>query len=201
MIDRISLKNDAKQQIRGNLVTLLVASVIIAAIGAVGGIIPIIGPIAAAIVAPIFAISIVKMYLGQARGEAPKVEDIFAAFKDTALLANAVLTTILIGVFTALWTLLFVVPGIIKALSYSMAYYIVAENPDMGALAAINESKRIMEGHKMELFVLHLSFIPWGILTAVTFGIAGIYTIPYMQQTLANFYLALKNGEARAEQA
>ncbi|MDR2421163.1 MAG: DUF975 family protein [Oscillospiraceae bacterium] len=201
MIDRITLKNNAQQQIKGNIAALVAGYIIAAAMMVVLIFIPIVGVFALFILEPAFYISMVMMFLGQARGVMSKAADIFAAFKNTTLLVNSVLTTILIGVFTSLWSLLLVVPGIIKALSYSMAYYILAENPDIGALGAIGESKRIMEGHKMELFILQLSFIPWMLLTAVTFGIAGIYAMPYMQQTLANFYLALKNGGTRAEQS
>jgi uncharacterized membrane protein len=194
MIDRIELKNNAKQQIRGNIGTLLVGNIIIAVITVILGCIPIVGYIAVFIATPVFSISLALMYLGQARGVASKIEDIFTAFKNTSLLVSAVLTTILVGVFTFLWSLLLVVPGIIKALSYSMALYILAENPEIGGLGAINESKRIMNGHKMDLFVLQLSFIPWALLTSITFGIAGIYVIPYIQQTTTNFYLAIKDA-------
>ena len=95
-------------------------------------------------------------------------------------------------VFTLLWSLLFIIPGIIKAYSYYMSMYILAENKGMSAREAISKSKQMMHGHKMELFVLELSFIGWGIVTAVTFGIAGIYVHPYMQATMVNFYDSIK---------
>ena len=75
--------------------------------------------------------------------------------------------------------------------SYSMAMYIWSENKEMGALEAISKSKEIMDGHKMDLFVLYLSFIGWILLGCITFGIAYIYVIPYMDATLANFYRAI----------
>jgi len=89
--------------------------------------------------------------------------------------------------------LLLVIPGIVKGFSYSMAIYILAENPEITATQALDESQRMMYGHRLELFILHLSFLPWLFLTGVTFGIAGIYVIPYMQATLTNYYNALKN--------
>ena len=84
------------------------------------------------------------------------------------------------------------IPGVIKDLSYAMTPFIMAENPDMTASEAIEASKQMMEGHKTELFLLDLSFLGWILLTVITFGIAGIWTIPYMSTTSANAYRWLK---------
>lgn len=73
-----------------------------------------------------------------------------------------------------------------------MSYFVLAENPQMTAREALNESKKIMSGHKMELFVLYLSFILWMLLGAVTLGIAYIYIAPYMYATITNFYQEIK---------
>ena len=73
-----------------------------------------------------------------------------------------------------------------------MSLYILAENKGKGALECINESKAMTEGHKMELFVLGLSFIGWGFLVGITFGIAAIWVVPYMNATYANAYNSLK---------
>ena len=96
------------------------------------------------------------------------------------------------GLFTFLWSLLLIIPGIIKGLGYSMAMYILAENPDMPALEALKKSQEMMDGHKMELFVLYLSFIGWFLLTAVTCGIASLYVTPFVNATMVNFYLNIK---------
>ena len=80
----------------------------------------------------------------------------------------------LIVLFTMLWSLLLVVPGIVKSFSYAMSSYILAENPDIGALEAITESRRIMQGNKWRLFCLWLSFIGWKLLCSVPMFIAGI---------------------------
>lgn len=97
--------------------------------------------------------------------------------------------------FTFLWSLLLIVPGIIKSFSYAMAMYIWSENKEMGALEAINKSKKMMDGHKMDYFVLGLSFIGWILLGCITLGIALIYVIPYMETTMANFYNSIKDSE------
>ena len=91
------------------------------------------------------------------------------------------------------WHILFIIPGMIKAISYSQATMIMLENPDMDIMTAIKESQKMMDGHKMEYFVLDLSFILWILLIAVTFGIASLWVTPYMQITMVNYYNALKN--------
>lgn len=102
---------------------------------------------------------------------------------------NIVLTMFLRELFTGLWTLLFIIPGIIKHYEYLMIPYILAENPGMSRQEAFAISKRMMMGQKMNTFALDLSFIGWGILSAITFGIVGIFYVnPYMEATYAELY-------------
>ena len=84
---------------------------------------------------------------------------------------------LLVSIYTCLWALLFYIPGIVKSFSYSMSWFVLAENPHLSADEAITASRRIMNGHKWELFVLYLSFIPWYILSFVTFGIGFLFKI------------------------
>ena len=100
--------------------------------------------------------------------------------------------SLFIGLFTYLWTLLFIIPGIIAAFRYSQAFYVLAENPDMSIRDCVNESKSLMKGHLWEYFVLVLSFILWHLLGCVTCGIAYIYVMPYSTVTMAGYYLSLK---------
>ena len=102
--------------------------------------------------------------------------------------------TIVMGVFVTLWSLLLWFPGVIAYYRYSQAFYILAENPEKGIMECINESKAMMYGHKMDKFILDLSFILWHLLAAVTCGIAGIYVTPYVGVTNAAFYNSLKYG-------
>lgn len=102
--------------------------------------------------------------------------------------------SLLISIFTFLWSILFIIPGIIAALSYSMAYYIYAENQDKMPMDYINESKQMMKGYKMDLFIFILSFIGWMLLSVVTFGIALIYVIPYVSISEAIYYDELKKN-------
>ena len=91
-----------------------------------------------------------------------------------------------------LWLLLLVIPGIIKSISYTQILRVKKDNPEMKALDCINESKYLMEGYKMEYFVLRLSFIGWSLLSVFTLGILGFWLLPYMETTYAEFYDKLK---------
>ena len=157
----------------------------------------ILGVIATYVVTPALSVGLTMVYLEVTYGEGVNVPTLFKTFQNTHQWIASVILLILIGIFTLLWSLLLVIPGIIKSLSYSMSYYILAENPDMTAREALNESKAIMHGHKMDLFVLELSFIPWLLLVAVTLGIAAIWVEPYMQLTLTNFYHNIKRQDAQ----
>ena len=96
------------------------------------------------------------------------------------------------GLFIALWSCLCFIPGIIAALRYSQAFYILAEDPSKGIRQCVNESKSMMSGHLWEFFVLQLSFILWYLLVSVTCGIASLYVTPYTNVTFAGYYLSLK---------
>lgn len=112
-------------------------------------------------------------------------------------LMTSIVSNILVMVFVFLWSLLLIIPGIIKAFSYSMTPYIIAENPEIDAMAAIDKSREMMHGNKARLFFLYLSFIGWFILSAFTFGIGLFFLIPYVQTTVANFYVDLRGTKKK----
>ncbi len=106
---------------------------------------------------------------------------------------TTILTMFLRNLYTGLWSLLFIIPGIIKAYEYRMIPYLLAEHPEMSRQDAFYESKRMMNGYKWEAFVLDLSFIGWNFLSILTIGILGIFYVnPYIHATDAELYLALK---------
>ncbi len=102
---------------------------------------------------------------------------------------NIVLTMFLRDLFTTLWSLLLVVPGIVKHYEYLMVPYIIAENPAMDYKEAFQISKQMMDGEKMEAFIMDLSFIGWYLLSAVTCGLLAIFYVnPYVQASFAEMY-------------
>ena len=198
MKTRAELKEMAKQQIKGNIGMLFVISLIIGAISGAAGAIPPLALAVSIIVTPAFSISIIRVYQEMARnGKKPEAKDAFAGFDDFWTGFKALF---LVGLFTFLWSLLFIIPGIIKSFSYSQTMMIVAENKGIGAREAINRSKAMMDGRKMDYFVLGLSFIGWGLLCCITLGIASIWVGPYIQATMVNFYNDIKPAEATAEE-
>lgn len=118
-------------------------------------------------------------------GERPQMGDLFEYFSwfKTALCAR--LLTIL---YTFLWSLLLVIPGIVASYSYAMTPYILAEYPQLTASQAIQRSKELMQGNRWRLFCLRISFIGWTILCAFTFGIGSLVLTPYEEAATAAFY-------------
>ena len=186
---RAELKAAAKEQIKGRIGVLFVMTLIIFAISFVCAFIPVIGSIDSFIITHAFGLSFCIVYLKLTKKEDISVGNIFDGFNKTG---RALWLNIIITFFAFLWTCLLVIPGIIKQYAYSMAYYVLADNPELTAREALNKSKEMMKGHKFELFVLQLSFIGWYMLVGVTFGIAAIYVIPYISATTANFYNSIK---------
>ena len=198
MKTRAELKEMAKQQIKGTIGMLFVITLIIGAISGAAAAIPPLALAVSIIVTPAFSISIIRVYQELVRsGKKPEAKDAFAGFDDFWTGFKALF---LVGLFTFLWSLLFIIPGIIKSFSYSQTMMIVAENKGIGAREAINRSKAMMDGRKMDYFVLGLSFIGWGLLCCITLGIAYIWVGPYMQATMVNFYNDIKPAEATAEE-
>ena len=130
-----------------------------------------------------------KFFIKQAYGQKAEIRDEFSCFSN---FGKALGLRIVAGIFIGLWSLLFVIPGIIAAYRYSMAFYIMAENPNIGVMEAIDQSKAMMAGHKWRLFCLDISFIGWMILGIFTMGIGYLFLNPYMRAAQAHFYLDLK---------
>ena len=126
----------------------------------------------------------------------PGFETLFAYFSywKTAMIARLLQT-----LYCFLWTLLFVIPGIVATYSYAMTGYILAEHPDMTASEAIAASKEMMKGNRWRLFCLHLSFIGWMILVTFTLGIGNLWLTPYRQAAAAAFYREVSGTEYYGE--
>lgn len=117
-------------------------------------------------------------------GEQARFEDLFSGFD---IFGNAFVLNLLITLKVLAWSLLFVIPGIVAAYRYSMATYILTENPNMQATEAIERSKALMDGRKGDLFRLDLSFIGWALLAVLTAGIGNLWLVPYMTVSRAAF--------------
>ncbi len=124
--------------------------------------------------------------------EGAKIESLFTYFYNWKTTAAS---RFLRGLYTFLWSLLFIIPGIIAAYSYAMTGYILAEDPELTAGEAISRSKEMMSGNRFRLFCLQFSFIGWEILSALTLGIGNLWLRPYKQAAVAAFYREISGTE------
>lgn len=147
----------------------------------------------------VFSVGISIVMLQISRFGESKIENLFDGFRRG--LGNNIVAGLLVFVFTFLWSLLLIIPGIIKSYSYSMTYFILADNPDMSPTDAINKSREMMDGNKWRLFCLDFSFIGWYLLSALTFGVLALWISPYSLLARAEFYESLKGPSVSEEDA
>lgn len=140
------------------------------------------------------------LFLGAVRGGEATAKDMFEGY-NKELFSRVLTTTLLYYVYVFLWSLLLLIPGCIKAYSYAMTPFILKDNPEMKNNAAIEESMRMMDGHKLELFLLDLSFIGWAILSILTCCIGFLWLTPYMNMARVNFYEDLKKASVEVKEA
>ena len=140
------------------------------------------------------------LFLGAVRGGEATAKDMFEGY-NKELFSRVLTTTLLYYVYVLLWSLLLLIPGCIKSYSYAMTPYILKDNPEMKNNAAIEESMRMMDGHKLELFLLDLSFIGWAILSILTCCIGFLWLVPYMNMARVNFYEDLKKASVEVKEA
>ncbi|NJB83202.1 DUF975 family protein [Wenyingzhuangia aestuarii] len=148
-----------------------------------------IGSYAAIIITGPFALGLAFFSLNLSRNKEVKIEQIFDGFKR---FTDGLIAYLLILLYVLLWTLLFIIPGIIKAFSYSMTFFIMVDEPNLSPQEAMAKSQEMMDGYKMKYFRLTLRFMGWSLLCMLTFGIGFLWLIPYMYVTNAKFYEDLK---------
>lgn len=124
-------------------------------------------------------------YLKISRNDEVNYKELFNKFE---LCIPYILIYLITGLFVFMWSILFIIPGIIASFSYTLVYYIKLDNPNMNTFEVINKSKQMMKGYKLDYFILELSFIGWEILGIFTFGLLHFWLTPYKKVTLANFY-------------
>ena len=141
-------------------------------------------------------------HLGVRRGEEMPYATLFDGF---GFIGKLILLNIVITLYVFLWSMLFIIPGIIASYRYRFAVYNLCENPDMGVMEAISMSKAQTAGYKGDLFLLDLTFIGWNLLCSLTLGILSIWIAPYIIQTNIGYFQEIKRikgigWQARPEQ-
>ncbi|MFB1039526.1 MAG: DUF975 family protein [Polaribacter sp.] len=168
--------------------TFVVYMIIIGAIQTTTEFFPLVGLLLLTICGPM-ALGIAIFSINISRNQDARLEQIFQGFNNFNTSLGAYLLMLL---FTFLWTLLLIIPGIIAVLSYSMTFYILADDNSIGAMEAIDKSKKMMDGYKWKYFCLGLRFIGWSLLCILTLGIGFLWLLPYMQVSMVKFYDDIK---------
>lgn len=177
-------------------VTTLVYSLIIGACGAMT--IFVVGGLAGILLGGAFMLGYSILALTVARAAKPNFVQLFDGFRNYS---SSLTLYLLIAIFTFLWALLFLIPGIVKGYSYSMSYFILADDPNIPANEARKRSIAMMRGNKWRLFCLDFSFIGWMLLCVLTLGILTFWIMPYVQTARAEFYQDLLAREYAARNA
>ena len=195
---RSELKQNAKMQLKGNLWLSIAVLVVYQLVSYVPNLLGMLSEsvflagimsIITVALTGVLSIGVCRFFINLTGDSNSQFSDLWYGFNN---ILKAFGVSLLVALLVFLGSLLFVVPGIILTYMYSQVYYVMAQNPELSVIDVLKESARIMKGHKFELFVLELSFLGWMILVGITFGIVGLYVIPYYNATLANYYLSIK---------
>lgn len=194
-MNRVEIKNYAKEKLSGNLGSiwkiLIIALGISLAAGVVFGILfskmdaDILDSLLGILMMPL-GIGTTAFFVSLIENTNFEAKDLFKYYHD---FVKVIGVTILMSLIVMLGYICFVIPGIILTLSYSLVPIILIKKPELGIVETLKYSREKMQGHKLDTFVLGLSFIGWAILGALTFGILYIWLFPYMQLTFTKFYL------------
>ena len=199
-MNRVEIKEKAKASLKGKYGDAIALLFIYLGISFAGGFIlgflgldettmELASNIVAIILSALFEFGMLSYFLKVSRNEPVTYKELFSK---TNMFWPYIAISLLTSIFIILWSFLFIIPGIIASISYSLIYFIKLDNPELSASEVISKSKEMMNGHKWDYFVLGLSFIGWSILGIFTFGILYLWLFPYMQVTYANFYNSLK---------
>lgn len=176
-LGRSPLSNNWTTAVLVIFITYIAEAVVNRIVPGIGGLL-ILGPI---------GYSVSFMFLKQTRdGECMKFSHLIKGFTDD--FAGVFLLGLLQMIFVAVWSILLVIPGIMKAYSYAMAYYVKVDRPEYGWRECLDSSTSMMYGHRMELFLLDLSFIGWFLLGSFVFGVGSLWAIAYWQAARSQFY-------------
>ena len=132
-----------------------------------------------------FAVGVASFYLAVTR---EKKFDVHKLKRGTQEFLKAFLTYLLVGVFIFLWTLLFLIPGIVAIYSYSMVYFILCDRPELSISETLKQSKKLMYGKRWKLFCLDCRLIGWFVLSLLTLGIGFLWFWPYYMTSKTCFY-------------
>jgi uncharacterized membrane protein len=179
---------EAKENMTGQWGIGAGATLVLALVSGAASAIPFLGNLSF-LLSGSFALGYAYFIISLSNRNNPQVEQVFKGFND---FGRSCLTYILMMIFVILWTLLLIIPGIMKSYSYVMVFYILAEDPDIQPMEALKKSEEMMQGHRMRLFYLHLRFLGWAILAIFTLFIGYFFLAPFSASAQYKFYEDLK---------
>ena len=190
-VSNSELRADAREKLKGNwgpaVLTCLISGIILGGAGSI----PPVGSFLSLLLSGAFLLGMANFFLTLVRGENATIEQLFTGFQNYV---KSLILFLLISIFIFLWSLLLIIPGIVAGLSYSQAFYILQDNPNLTSSQALQQSKEMMRGNKGQLFLLYLSFFGWFLLCLLTLGIGFLWLYPYAEAAKACFYGHLKNA-------
>ncbi|MEW6184274.1 MAG: DUF975 family protein [Thermodesulfobacteriota bacterium] len=179
----------ARESLRGKWGLAIGATVIYFILTGLISAIPRVGWVGSLIIDGPLLLGFTIFFLSLSRGQNPQLSQLFEGFQR---FTQALVTYLLMLLFILLWTLLFIVPGIVAAFSYAMTFFLIADDPQLSGREALQKSKALMYGNRGKLFCLFWRFFGWFLLGIITMGIGFLWIIPYLQTALAKFYDDLK---------
>lgn len=195
MPENSEIRREAKATLSGRWLNPVLCTLVYCVVSAACSSIPVVSCIAPLLVVLPLAYGYEVAFLRHVRGE--DVEGLvtrpFEAFKEYGRYLG---TSLLVGLFTCLWALLLIVPGIIMGYAYSMTPFIMKDNPELSPMECIKKSKAMMSGYKWKLFCLDFGYIGWLLLCILTFGILALWVTPWIECAHAKFYEELKARQA-----
>lgn len=194
MVENSILRKNAREQLGGNIfakpwLMLLVVYIVCSAI--LGAASSITCGIATFVLTGPLLFGLCRVCVNLVKGKQDiDIAELFVGFKEN--FTQSFLLCLLTSIFTFLWSLLFIIPGIVKSYAYAMAPYILQDDPTKDWKQCLDESQKMMKGNKWQLFCLDFSFIGWILLGALCCGVGVLFVYPYQLAARANFYMALK---------
>jgi uncharacterized membrane protein len=179
------LMQQAREALKGKWGLAVVGNLIYLALMAVVQFIPLVGYIANPIIGGPLLLGVTTFFLALSRKQEAALSQIFDGLQR---FVDALITYLLMALFIFLWSLLLIIPGIMAALSYALTFFLMAENPALKGMEALQKSKTLMNGNRWKLFCLFLRFFGWFLLGALTMGIGFLWIMPYLQTAMARFY-------------
>lgn len=202
---RKEIKEWAKQKIKGNMWNVLGIILLANLIGGITAYITtenefvsLVISVGGGILAFFMEVGLVRYMVNFITDKEHNIEILFSKFKDWK---QVIITYLHQLAMVFLWTLLFIIPGIIKGYAYSLVSYIIADNSDINSKDALKLSEEMMKGNKGKLFVLELSFIGWHLLAILTLGILEIWIVPYQQTAITKFLNDVKTNYEKEHSA